>query len=121
MNSDSDTSYHPTVFDIVHWIRLRPNIFLDGDRSITRIRSFLIGYQCGRGECFGEAGGEQFGNYIDWLASRLNLEVETASWWKMLLRIEGNEHDAYDRFYSLFDEYCSENGIMLKPIRKLDV
>lgn len=87
------------IFELCHQIRKRPGIFLNGDGSIKRLRSFLVGFEPGAGSAGGEIqGAEDMRKFNLWLASRLEYAEATSGWCNMLLSEAGTDELAFDLF-----------------------
>ena len=100
-----------SVYDILELVRRRPPMYLD-ERSISRLRSFLVGYQCGLGShgLTFRADRPDFHSFHDWVAQRLGFSSSTAGWCNMILKKSTDEQDALDRFFILLDEFRKESA-----------
>jgi hypothetical protein len=96
-----------SVFQLLDLIRKRPGIFLDGDLSIKRIRSFLVGYEAGLGsQRLALRDYRLFDRFKPWVAAQLGYTASTKGWCNMILETCGNdETKAYDRFFELVDQF----------------
>ena len=113
MNEPDFKEADHSIFDVLDWIRARPAIFLDGDRSLKRLRSFLIGYECGLGRChLALRQHEVFQGFNDWVAKKLDFTESTSGWCNMILERTGSDEQAYHRFFQLLDQFRQEEGIV---------
>lgn len=107
-----DTAPRPidlSVYDLLQKIRDRPAIFLDGERSLVRLRSFLVGYTCalgGQNKCLDKF--DQFNRFDDWVADRLGYAESTIGWYNMIIRRCNSEEAAYAKFFDLLDDFHDE-------------
>jgi hypothetical protein len=102
-----------SIFELLSRIRNRPAIFLDGDTSIKRLRSFIVGYDCGLGSLrFALRDHAMFGQFNDWVAAHLGFRNSTSGWCNMILEKSDNDDaNAYFLFFELLDQFCKETGI----------
>ena len=101
---------HESIYDVLALIRQRPPTYLD-ERSISRLRSFLVGYQCGLGSHGLTFRTERpdFNGFHSWVARRLGFSSSTAGWCYMILEKSKGEADALDRFFLLLDDFRKES------------
>jgi hypothetical protein len=112
MNSDDFEKTEESIFDLLSRIQARPAVFLDGDPSLKRLRSFLVGYECGLGSLrFTPRDRELFHAFHDWIASQLGFAESTSGWCNMILEKTENDKDAYYRFFQLLEQFRREKGI----------
>ena len=84
----------------------KPGFYLDGDESIKRLLSFLVGYESGL-----IAGGgnlHEFGDLRDfgaWVAKQLGFFESTSGWCNMILSAAGSDAKAFILFFDLLDRY----------------
>lgn len=101
-----------SIFDLLNWVRKTPETFLDGDRSLRRLRSFLVGYECGLGRLhFSLRDHDLFHSFHDWVASKLGFGESTSGWCNMILARTKSDDEAYSKFFELLDEFCRTKGI----------
>lgn len=102
-----------SIFELFDWIKKRPAIFLDGDPSLKRLRSFLVGYDCGLGRVhFALRDHAIFDQFNDWVAAHLGFGNSTSGWCNMILAKSGNDDaKAYHFFFDLLDQFCREKGL----------
>ena len=94
------------IFELCDQIRKRPGIFLDGDKSIRRLRSFLVGFEFGVGSTGGEIQGpEDMRKFNLWVASQLGYTESTSGWCNMILSEAGTDERAFDVFFEMLDKY----------------
>lgn len=100
------------VFDLCDQIKRRPGIYLDGDKSIKRLRSFLVGYDAGVGFQAGPdltqrklVGAEEMRLFNDWVAKRLGYSNSTRGWCEMIAARVGSDEKAFDVFFELLDQF----------------
>jgi hypothetical protein len=100
------------IFELCDAIRRRPAIYLDGDKSIKRLRSFLVGYEAGVGFQAGSdvnqrklIGAEDIRSFNDWVAKRLGYGNSTSGWCNMILSRTDSDEKAFDMFFQLLDEF----------------
>jgi hypothetical protein len=88
-------------------IRKRPAMYL-GEYSLSALSHFISGY------CFAldihairrsSDPNALPRDFHDWVAYRLHFKESTSGWCSMILTCAGSEKDAFDRFFSLLDEY----------------
>jgi hypothetical protein len=92
-----------TIFDE---IRKRPGLLLDGDKSLKRVRSFVVGYDMGAQPASGGLTDlEQFHEFNDWVAKRLGYSNSTRGWCNMILEKAGSDEKAYEMFFELIDKF----------------
>lgn len=92
-------------------IRQRPALFLDGDRSLKRVRSFMVGYETGAATTARElTDQEQFRLFNHWVASRLGYSSTSRGWCNMILERAGSDEKAYEMFFDLLDEFREQKG-----------
>jgi hypothetical protein len=95
------------VFDLCDRIREKPSIFLDGDKSLRRLRSFLTGYEAGSNGV-GLAGAEDLRMFNLWVAEQLGFSESTSGWCNMVGLKAGSDEKAFDLFFELLDKYRSQ-------------
>ncbi len=106
MNAPQLQEAKESIYDILGTIRRHPQMFL-GERSISRLDSFLVGYKCGLGSLGFTFRAERpdFHLFHDWTARRLGFSSSTTGWRSMILQKSAGEEDALDQFFSLVDEF----------------
>lgn len=113
MNSAEFKDIDYSIFELLDRIKKRPAIFLDGDPSLKRLRSFLVGYECALGRLqLTLAGHAIFYLFNDWVAAHLDFGNSTSGWCNMILAKCGNDDaKAYQFFFDLLDQFCKEKGL----------
>jgi hypothetical protein len=96
-----------SLFEAIKRIELKPGIYLDGDKSIKRLRSLLVGYSIGLA-VFGEGfvDEENMEKFEKWVAKKLGYPSRVKGWSGMILEFS-NENDsvAYENFMRFFKEF----------------
>jgi hypothetical protein len=105
------------IFELCDWIRRRPAIALDGDKSIKRLRSFLVGYEAGVGFQAGSdlnhsklSGSEDMRLFNDWVARQLGYGNSTSGWCNMITARAGSDEQAFEMFFQLLDQFRNLNS-----------
>jgi hypothetical protein len=94
------------IMEILEKIRHRPAIYIDGDRSLKRVRSFMVGYEVGSASTPREfTDRDQFHQFDDWVARRLRYAESASGWCNMILGKAGSDEKAYEMFFQLLDEF----------------
>ena len=94
------------VFQLLDEIKRRPGIYLDGEKSLRRLRSFIVGYDGGLGACGVQLEDAQAMSGFDkWVAHRLGFGGSTSGWCNMILSKTESDEKAYERFFELLQEY----------------
>jgi len=94
------------VLELFEQIRRKPGIYLDGDKSLKRLRSFLVGYECGAATTARELTDHlHFHEFHDWIAKRLGYTSSSSGWCNMILEKSGSDEKAYEMFFELLDEF----------------
>lgn len=97
-------------FVVLKMIQAKPMFFLDGDLSIKRIRSFIVGYECGLAEVGASADDSvTLRDFNDWVADKLEFGESTSGWCNMILTRTESDREAYDRFFELLDQFLKEH------------
>ena len=106
MNAPQLQKTKESIYDILGTIRRHPEMFL-GERSISRLDSFLVGYKCGLGSLGFTFRAERpdFQFFHDWTAGRLGFSSSTTGWRSMILEKSAGEEEALERFFLLVDEF----------------
>src|SRR5215469_11420925 len=80
------------IIELFEEIRRRPGIYIDGDKSLKRVRSFLVGYQVGAATTARElTDREHFHRFDEWVASRLGYTGSSRGWCDMILGRAGSD------------------------------
>ncbi len=101
------------VFNILEAIRSPRglSIYLDGDKSLRRLRSFLVGYDGGLGQCGVQLEGhEELRAFEQWVAKQLEFGGSTCGWCNMILSKAGSDERAFDMFFELLDRFKQETN-----------
>jgi hypothetical protein len=94
------------VYQLFDEIRRRPGMYLDGDKSLKRLRSFVVGYHSGACSCGGQLkGGADLEKFDKWIADRLGFEGSTMGYCNMIISKAGSDEKAYEMFFDLLDLY----------------
>ena len=98
------------ILDLFNEIQKKPWAFLDGEKSITRLRSFLVGYECGLAKLgFRMSGYEKLDAFQTWIGQRLSPGEPVHSWWVAVRAKTGNEEEAYNLIFELLADFSLEN------------
>ncbi|GBO55195.1 hypothetical protein APA_3245 [Pseudanabaena sp. lw0831] len=87
-----------------------------GKPYITRFKAFLDGYIGARND-LGFALNEQeetLNKFQEWIQSRFKI-TSSHSWAEIILFYSGDERDALDKFFELFDKFLGSEGKLLSP------
>jgi len=95
-----------SIYDVLNRIRRKPGLYI-GDAKLTRLDSFIAGYLAGlaKGGLTFRREAPDFHRYHDWIARRLGYTESTSGWYMMICGRCSGEHEAFDRFYGLLDEF----------------
>jgi hypothetical protein len=93
------------AFDLCDRIREKPSIFLDGDKSLKGLRSFLAGYEVGSSNGKGFSGAEDLRKFNAWVAEQLDFSESTSGWCNMITSKAGSDEKAFNLFFELLDKY----------------
>jgi hypothetical protein len=97
-----------SVFDVLTWVRTRPGMYI-GEPSITRLAAFLTGYTGALGHVgYTLRDSGRFYAFNDWVARRLDFSNSTSGWGNMILARTGNENEAFQKFFTLLDDFRAE-------------
>lgn len=101
-----------SIFQLLDWVYKKPAIFLDGEGSLKRLRSFLVGYECGlaRANLFLRQS-EIFAGFNDWIAEELEFPESTSGWCNMVQERAGSDKSAYELFFKLLGKFRQARGI----------
>lgn len=100
-----------SVFDFLFSLRKKSALYF-GEKSLTRLRVFLAGYQCGLAKAGKILNGEvRFHSFHDWVAAKLGFTSSTSGWCNMILSKSKDEKAAFDRFFELLEEFQRERGL----------
>lgn len=114
MDSNDIKGPDKSIFDVILRIKQQPGIFLDGDRSLKRLRSFLVGYECGLGCAkLYLRNKESFDQFNEWVATELGFRESTSGWCNMITEKAGSDSEAYSLFFVMIERFCREKGIHL--------
>jgi len=104
-----ETQY--TVYEILDQIRRKPGFYIV-DPELTRLDSFMAGYDCGlaQGGMTFRQEEPDFHRFYDWVAHRLGYSSSTSGWYKMIRGRCASEREAYDKFFELLDEFRASGG-----------
>lgn len=87
----------------------RPGMWIDGDKSLKRIRSFMVGYEVGAATTTRELTDDlRFHEFNDWVAKRLGYASSVPGWCNMILEKAGDDEKAYKMFFELLEEFKGE-------------
>lgn len=103
------------IYELIQRIRSRPSMYL-GKPYITRFKAFLDGYIGARND-LGFALNEQeetLNKFQEWIQSRFKI-TSSHSWAEIILFYSGDERDALDKFFELFDKFLGIEGKLLSP------
>jgi hypothetical protein len=86
-------------------IRERPAMYFS-PVCICALKHFIMGYYAGRADGPGSPGPFDLPrDFHDWVAYRLHFEDSSGGWARMLIERLGDGRQAFDRFFTLLDEY----------------
>jgi hypothetical protein len=91
-----------TVVDLLAQIRKRPGMFV-GKRSAIRVHVFLQGWLLGKGTA---PDVELIRGFQDWIVAKFNI-TSSHSWAEIITFFSEGDVDAFEEFYSLYDEFMS--------------
>src|SRR4051812_18182332 len=80
------------VFEVLEMIRKRPNLYLDGEKSLQILYTFLNGYERGivsRGETLSLLGALR--PFNDWVAKQLGFTGSARGWHNMMAKTDSDE------------------------------
>jgi len=92
---------------VLEAIRKRPAMYL-GVYSLSALRHFISGYSFALDTHAIRDASDPLTlprDFHDWVAYRLRFKESTSGWCNMILNRAGSENDAFDRFFTLLDEY----------------
>ena len=96
------------VFELAYHVKDQRGLctYLDGERSLKRLRSFLIGYEAGVSASHGNLTGlEDFHTFNSWVAKRIGFIESTSGWCNMIFLKAGSDEKAFNLFFELLDEF----------------
>lgn len=94
------------IFELCDRIRESLSIFLDGDKSLKRLRSFVVGHESGSSLSKDPlTGQEEMLLFSNWVADSLGYINSTRGWCNMILEKNGTDEKAYYAFYELLDNF----------------
>ena len=94
------------IVELLALIRHRPGFYIDGDKSIKRLRSFLVGHEIGSATTARELTDQlNFHEFNDWVAKRLGYRSSVPGWCNMVLEKAGSDEKAYEMFFELLEEF----------------
>ena len=93
------------LFEVLDGIRRHPNMTGVEGKSLTALRVFLCGYECGvaRSEKRGIFG--HLRPFNIWVAKELGFAEPTSGWCNMILARAKSEERAFDMFFDLLDRF----------------
>lgn len=99
------------IIEMLEEIRRKPGFYLDGDISLKRLRSFMVGYEEGAGSTTRKLTDEQqFHQFNDWVARRLGYPMSGRGWCGMIIKRAGDDEKAFHMFFELLDEFKGRSG-----------
>jgi hypothetical protein len=103
------------IFELCDYVRLRPGIYVDGEKSMMRLRSFLVGYEAGVGyqaegrvEEYKLTGSVDMRNFCNWVSNNPDYACFAGGWCGMIQAKAGSDEKAFDLFFELLDEYRAD-------------
>jgi hypothetical protein len=115
MSASEFQETHESVYDVLARIRKMPGIFI-GEPSINSLQAFLNGYVSGLAGVGSVLRQDDFLHrcdfrlFNDWVARRLGYSESTLGWCRMLREKSASERDAFERFFTLLDEFRRETA-----------
>lgn len=81
-------------------------MYLDGEKSLRRLRSFVVGYDGGLGFCGVQLEGmAEMCDFEKWVAKQLGFEGSTCGSCAQILSKTESDEKAYNLFFELLDRY----------------
>ena len=92
-------------YDLLQKVKQRPALYL-GKHSLSHLQVFLDAYTFARRELGIEITEQEreFEDFQEWIEQRFN-QPDTQSWSRIILFYSGDESDALDRFFELFEDF----------------
>ena len=86
-----------------------------GNASISNLYMFLTGYQFARRQCNIPISTEEreFQHFQPWLQEKFGLKI-SHSWSQIILFYSADERDAFERFFTLLQEFRQQKGEQLQ-------
>lgn len=98
------------VDELLDGIRKRPNFYLENQKSLRILRSFLVGFDYGLSKSGNQPSVyEQLRHFNDWVSVQLGFGESTGGWCNMIVSKAGSDEKAFDLFFELFDKYRMDN------------
>ncbi|MBE9238326.1 hypothetical protein IQ227_20450 [Anabaena aphanizomenioides LEGE 00250] len=94
------------IYEVLQKIKHRPGMYI-GNSSITILRHFLVGYKFARNELGVELNQEEsdfYENFQPWIQQHFNVRTSN-SWANIILLFTRDEKDAFNRFFTLLEEF----------------
>jgi hypothetical protein len=100
------------ILSLLNEMRGRLGMYV-GDSSLTKLASFLRGYDLAIYKCSQVESDPFLADFRDWIHQQF--QNESLSWEETILRHSKDESDALKRFWELLDKYVLErNGSSVK-------
>jgi hypothetical protein len=94
-----------SIYDMLNVIRKRPLFYLS-KQSIVELRTFIGAYNAGLGRVhFMLKDTTEFHGLHNWVAKRLGFSESTSGWGNMILDKSENDQEAFEKFFTLLDEF----------------
>lgn len=99
------------IFQALDLIKKRPGMYLGGEKSLQRLRDFIVLL------CEGAVGGnyrvfgmEDLAAFEGWIARELGYSSQSHGWYDMIMDKTESGGEAYDKFFQLLDEFRGQKG-----------
>jgi hypothetical protein len=103
--------------NLLERIRKRPALF-PGDRTITALWQFLLGYGFARQELGAGPPSLLPPDIHEWIAYRLHFQNSTSGWRQMILDRVPDEALALERFFELLDDHHARKPRVVAAVRE---
>ena len=99
-----------SVIGILKRIRERPGVFLGG-ASVERLHMFMLGYEiCLYEEKYqSDEGFSMMSGFREFMRKKYRVQM-SKTWADIISFYSGDDKEAFDLFYKLFDEYLEGTG-----------
>jgi hypothetical protein len=109
MNEDNPKETELNIYKLLLKIKKYRQFFLDGDKSLLRLRSFLAGFDCGLASRYQLNYDREFlHNFTPWVAAQFKDANPLVGWCNILRGNSDSEEAAYELFFTLLEKYKKE-------------